>query len=94
MFSLFRDSSLSIASQRSVFSELDLVLVINADHVRSNINEIFVNNNLLAVNSNSGLMNRLSNLIFVNQGLKSSLQDSLDVKTQNVIKSVLSFFVE
>ncbi len=72
-FSLFRDSTLLIGGKWGVLSELDFVLVLNADHERSNINKILVNGNLLAVDSDSGLMDGFSDLVLKDEGLKSSL---------------------
>lgn len=83
---LLGDSSLdsSLAKSASLV-DVDFSFVVSTNHIRGDVDNLVVDDNLLSVDHNSGVVDALSQFVLINQSLKSSLQESLDIQRKSEI---------
>jgi len=71
--------------------EVDLLLSVNSDHERGNIDELLSDSDVSVSDQDSGVVDGFSReVISQDNGLESSLQELGDGQTQNVIELVLA----
>merc|ERR1719187_1375539 len=85
------DTSRSTASEWRFEREVNMLLRVESDNVRRNIDHLFSHTNVTLANQHSGVMDRLRKAKLENLSLKSTLQKVLDLESEHVIKLHLVF---
>ena len=74
--------------------EVDLVLVVDSDKERGDINDLTVDSNMSTLDQNSGVMNGVGELGSENASLESSFKKLVEGHSEDVIETVLGFSVQ
>lgn len=83
---LATDTAWAATAEWRVQSEVDVLLGVEADNERWNIDDLLANANVSLADEDTSVVNRLGKAKLVDASLKTALQEILHLKGQNVIE--------
>jgi hypothetical protein len=83
---LATDTAWTATAEWRVQSEIDVLLGVEADNERWNIDDLLADADVSLADENTGVVNGLGKAKLVDASLKTALQEILDLKGQNVIE--------
>lgn len=86
-FALSLDSSSSSTPVRTGQGKVNVLLRVQSNNERWNVDNLLSNSNVSLTDENSGVVNRLGKTRLVDLGLKTSLQEAFNVQGEYVIES-------